>query len=77
MKPVPIHEAKLHLSQLIERACSGEEIVIARGQRPVVKLVPIEHAAPERKFGALRGEVVVDDGFFEPLPEEELRAWKK
>ena len=77
MKPVPIHKAKATLSHLIERACAGEEVVIARGKRPLVKLVPVTHAEPERKFGALRGKLVVDDSFFDPLPEEELVAWEK
>ena len=76
MKPVPIHKAKTELSRLIERACAGEEVVIARGKHPVVRLVPVERRAPERKFGALRDKLVVDERFFEPLPEEELRAWE-
>ena len=77
MKPVPIHKAKTNLSHLVERACAGEEVVIARGNRPLVKLVPIGRSEPERKFGALRGKLVVDDSFFEPLPEEELGAWEQ
>jgi len=77
MKFIPIHQAKAQLSRLIQRACAGEEVIIAHGRRPVVRLVPIDRAAPERKFGALRGKVHVDDSFFEPLPEDELAAWEK
>jgi prevent-host-death family protein len=77
MKPVPVHEAKTHLSRLIERACRGEEVVISRGKRPVVRLVPVDRPAPKRVFGALRGKIRVDESFFEPLPEEELTAWEK
>jgi prevent-host-death family protein len=76
MKPVPIHRAKTELSRLIERAQAGEEVVIARGSQPVVRLVPVERAAPQRQFGALEGKVVVDDAFFEPLPEDELAGWE-
>jgi prevent-host-death family protein len=76
MKPVPIHEAKTHLSRLIERACQGEEVVISRGRRPVVRLVPLVDQAPKRKFGALRGRIRTDESFFEPLPEEEIEAWE-
>lgn len=76
MKPVPIHKAKAGLSKLIERALAGEEVVIARGNRPVVRLVPIDRAAPQRKFGAWRGKVVLDDAFFESLPDAELAAWE-
>jgi len=75
MKPVPIHEAKARLSNLIQRACEGEEVIIARGRQPVVRLVPVDCAAPARKFGALRGKLRTDPSFFEPLPEDELAAW--
>ena len=77
MPPIPIHAAKTQLSRLIRRACAGEEVVIARGKVPVVRLVPIEPAATGRAFGAMRGRVWVDDSFFEPRPEEELSAWEE
>lgn len=72
-----IHDAKTNLSRLIERACAGEEIVIARGSVPVVKLVPIESRDPQRQFGAMKGRARTTAAFFEPLPEEELDAWGK
>lgn len=74
MKPVPIHKAKTELSRLVERALAGEEVVIARAKQPVVRLVPVSRPGPNRKFGALKGKIVVDDTFFEPLPAEELGA---
>lgn len=77
MSTVPIHKAKTELSRLIERVLAGEEIVIARGSVPVVRLVPVDYVAPARRFGALKDEVVVDDSFFEPLPEDELAAWER
>ena len=70
-----IHAAKTHLSRLVERACAGEEVVIARGKTPVVKLVPTGSPAPRRQFGAMRGRARVTLAFFEPLPAEELAAW--
>jgi len=76
MTSVPIHKAKAGLSKLVARACAGEDVVIARGKRPLVRLVPVDRPTPERKFGALRGKLVVDDAFFEPLPEAELAAWE-
>lgn len=72
---VNVHAAKTQLSKLIERALAGEEIVIARDSQPVVKLVALENAEPRRQFGALKGELVVPDEFFEPLPDDELAAW--
>jgi len=77
MTTVPIHQAKAQLSRLIQRAREGEEVIIAHGRRPVVRLVPVDRDAPERKFGALRGKLRVDDSFFEPLPEDELARWEK
>ena len=75
METVTIHKAKTELSRLIEKACRGEEIVIARGKKPVVCLVAIEDHKGRRKPGALRGKLKVGPEFFEPLPPEELDAW--
>ena len=73
-EPISIHAAKTHLSRLIARAEAGEEIIIARGRKPVVKLVSI---TPKRKrvFGVDRGKVWISPEFFEPLSPEELDAW--
>jgi prevent-host-death family protein len=75
METITIHKAKTELSRLIERACRGEEIVIARGKKPVVRLVAIEDRRGQRKPGALRGKLKVGPEFFEPLPAEELDTW--
>ena len=72
-----IHAAKTNLSRLVERASAGEDVVIARGKTPVVKLVRAEAEAPCRRFGAMRGRARVTRAFFEPLPDEELRAWEE
>jgi prevent-host-death family protein len=77
VKQVTIHVAKTHLSRLIEEACAGEEIVIARGSEPVVRLVPVQAPAPARVFGSMRGRARVDDAFFEPLPADELALWEQ
>jgi prevent-host-death family protein len=75
-KHVTVHEAKTHLSKLIERALRGEEVVIHRGSEPVVRLVPVTRPEPRRRFGALKAKVSVPDTFFEPLPDEEIAAWE-
>jgi len=75
MTTVSVHEAKTHLSRLIERVLAGEEIVVARNKEPVIRLVP---AAPPKKkplLGALKGKVSFDESFFDPLPEDELARW--
>jgi prevent-host-death family protein len=75
MTTVTIHAAKTQLSKLIERALAGEEVIIARRDKPVARLVPLDDTKPKRQFGAMRGKVWVGPEFFEPLPEEELEAW--
>jgi prevent-host-death family protein len=76
MATVTIHEAKTQLSKLIARAEAGEEIVIARGKEPVVKLTPVPKVKKRRAPGFLKGVEIPDAFFFDPLPEEELRAWE-
>jgi len=75
MTVVSVHEAKTHLSRLIEKVLAGEEVVIARNNRPVARLV--REAPPKKKplLGALKGQIVFDESFFDPLPEDELAAW--
>ena len=70
-----VHAAKTHLSRLIERACAGEEVVIARNNEPVVRLVPVEQSEPRKQFGSMKGLIEIGPEFFEPLPPEELDAW--
>ena len=71
----PIHAAKTNLSKLIKQAERGEEVIIARGDKPAVRLVPVRAEPPRRQFGALKGKGRVTDAFFEPLPPEELDGW--
>ena len=75
MTTYTIHAAKTQLSRLIEEACAGEDIVIARGKQPLVRLVPLVQPPRGRVFGAMRGRATVTDVFFEPFPAEELDAW--
>ena len=72
-----IHAAKTNLSRLVKKASAGEEVVIARGKTPVVRLVPIDADRPCRRFGVMRGHARVTNAFFEPLPAEELDAWER
>jgi prevent-host-death family protein len=78
-EPVNIHAAKTQLSRLIERAERGEEVVIARAGRPVVKLVPLKAKAKgaPRRFGLTRGLVTLAPDYdpVAPLSDEEIKAW--
>lgn len=65
-----VHEAKTHLSRLLERVEQGENIVIARGGRPIARLVPIQQET--RKPGRLAGKIRMAEDFDAPLPTEIL-----
>jgi prevent-host-death family protein len=69
VKIVNIHEAKTHLSRLIQEALDGEEIVIARGNQPVVRLVLVESARPRRSLGWAKGQVTMAPDFDAPLDD--------
>lgn len=72
---VTVHAAKTHLSKLIDAALAGEEVVIAKGSKPVVKLVPI--LRKPFRIGILEGQLGgPGPDFFEPLDEEELALWE-
>ncbi|MFQ5345781.1 MAG: type II toxin-antitoxin system Phd/YefM family antitoxin [Mariprofundus sp.] len=69
MHQVNIHEAKTHLSKLIQEAIAGENVIIAKGNKPVVKLVALSHQKPQRQLGAAKGKIVMADDFDEPLDD--------
>ena len=75
MVTVNVHEAKTHLSRLLAEAEAGQDVVIARNGKPVAKLVPYATKG-KRQFGTLKGKIKIDERFFEPLPEEELKLWE-
>ena len=71
---VNIYDAKTQLSRLIDRATAGEEILIGRSGKPLVRLVPVEDASP-RTPGLLKG-LAIPAALFDPLPDDELDAWE-
>jgi len=75
MSTVTVHHAKTNLSRLIRKAAKGEEVIIARGKKPVAKLVPIGEAGGKRRPGSLKGKLRVGRDFFKPLPKNELAGW--
>jgi prevent-host-death family protein len=76
MTTVGMHAAKSQLSQLVAKAEAGEEVIITRGGKPAARLIPIEAKRPVRVPGLFRGQMPLDMRFFEPLPEEEFKAWE-
>ncbi len=71
---VNVHEAKTHLSRLLEQAHAGQEIILAKAGKPYARLMPLASPAGRRQPGRLSGKL--NDAFFEPLPDEELKVWE-
>lgn len=71
-----MHEAKTHLSRLVEQVAAGEEVVIARAGRPVARLVAVDAEPTPRRGGQWRGRVTIHDDFDDPLPPEILDAFE-
>lgn len=78
MRYVNVYEAKTHLSKIISDVLNGEEIVIAKSGRPLVKLSPYDQTdLPNRKGGQLRGMMRIGDDFDDSLPDDVLEGFYK
>jgi prevent-host-death family protein len=69
-KAVNVHEAKTHLSRLLERVEAGEEITLARAGRPIARLVPIERSTEPRRPGIWAGRLWIAPDFDGPINDE-------
>lgn len=72
---VNIHQAKTHLSKLLERVGSGEDVIIAKAGKPVAKLSAYQSSPASRQPGWAKGEIWLAADFDQPMSEEELRLW--
>lgn len=63
MRTVNMHEAKTHLSQLVEKAAGGEPFVIAKAGRPMVKVIPLEEMSAPQRLGFMAGQIRVPEDF--------------
>lgn len=72
---VNVHEAKTHLSRLLERVQAGEEITIAKAGVPVARLVPAEPRKQKRKLGFYADSIWIADDFDAPLPDDLMAAF--
>ena len=71
MRQVSIEEADSSLVALVEAALGGEEVVITRDNKPIVKLTPVRRAKLRPQFGSARGLITIADGFDKPLADSE------
>ena len=75
-KIVKLYHAKTHLSELVERAAQGEEFIIAKGDEPKARLIPVAREARQRVPGAWEGRVWISEDFDAPLPPEVSAAFE-
>jgi len=73
---VNVHQAKTHLSRLLDEVAAGAEVIIAKAGKPVAKLVPLEPVVRKKKLGLLQGRISVPDDFDAPLPPEILKDFE-
>ncbi|CAK0770308.1 Antitoxin [Gammaproteobacteria bacterium] len=73
-KIINVHEAKTHLSRLLEQVHAGQEIILAKAGQPYARLMPLAAEPPRRQPGRLLGHV--GEEFFEPLSEADLTSWE-
>lgn len=72
---VNIHDAKTHFSRLINQALKGDEVVIAKGGKPLIRLVPYSEESKVRKGGQFKGLIKISDDFDAPLPQDVLKLF--
>ena len=73
---VNVHEAKTHLSKLLQRVITGDEIIIAKSGQPVARLVPFEPKSAQRLPGSAQGEIWIAPDFDAPLPDDVLKIFE-
>jgi prevent-host-death family protein len=76
VETVNLYEAKTNLSQLVERAAGGEEIIIAKAGRPLARLVPLNKRRGPRPLGLFKDEIAMRDDFDAPLPDALAAAFR-
>lgn len=77
MHTVNIHEAKTHLSAILKRVESGEDILIAKAGKPIARVSPILSSSGKRQPGSAKGRIAMTQNFIEPLPENILKGFGK
>ena len=76
MQTVNIHEAKTHLSRLLEEVAAGNEIIIAKAGKPMARLVPFGMIPKRRRLGIFKGQLNIPDDFDAPLPDDVLASFE-
>ena len=75
MKIYNVNQVKTHLSKILHQVELGDDVVVARYNQPVARIIPYQDKEIKRQFGSLKDVFTFDDSFFEQLPDSELSAW--
>jgi prevent-host-death family protein len=76
METVNIYDAKTRLSQLVDKAAGGEDVVVSRNGKPIVRITRLESTKRRIRFGLLKGKLSIAEDFDAPLPQEVLEAFE-
>jgi prevent-host-death family protein len=76
METVNIYDAKTRLSQLVDKAASGEDVVVSRNGKPLVRITQLQTARRQIKFGVLKGKLTLGSDFDAPLPDAVLAGFE-
>jgi len=76
VEAVNIYEAKTRLSQLVDIAASGQDVVVSRNGKPLVRITRLDSPKRRIKFGLLKGKVIIADDFDAPMPDEVLAGFE-
>jgi prevent-host-death family protein len=74
---INIHEAKTHLSRIVEEVAAGKEVIIAKAGKPMARLVPLQEAAAKKTLGLLAGKIKVPPNFNAPLAEAFMQLFER
>jgi len=73
---INIHQAKTHLSRIVEEVAAGAEVIIAKAGKPMARLIPLTGVKRPKKLGLLKGKIKIPDDFNSPLPEDVLAEFE-
>lgn len=76
METVNIYDAKTRLSQLVDKAAAGEDVVVSRNGKPLVRITRLESPKRRIRFGLLKGKLSIPEDFDAPLPEDVLTGFE-
>jgi prevent-host-death family protein len=76
MDTINIYEAKTRLSQLVDKAASGEDVIVSRNGKPLARITQLTPARRTVRFGLLKGKIHIADDFDAPLPDDVLAGFE-